>query len=193
MANIHEQTVVLIKPDGVRRGLIGSIISRFEGRGLKVVGLEMTQANEDQIDKHYPTEEDWIKNLGQNTKKTYQEYGLALEDDFENTDDFSIGKQVRQWTVEYLASGPIVKIVLEGPHAIGVVRKIIGETIPSFASPGTIRGDFSVESAATANAGKRAIYNLVHASGDKQEAEHEVDFWFAPENVFEYERQDYRE
>lgn len=191
MHKLHERTVVLIKPDAVRRGLIGQIISRLESRGLKIVGLQMIRATREQIDRHYPQDQKWIARLGQKTKKTYARYGLKVEDDFQTTSDIAIGKIVRNWLLDYLTSGPIVKMVVEGIHAVDVVRKITGDSIPAFASPGTIRGDFSVESAASANAAKRAVYNLIHASETLKEAEHEVAFWFAPEEIQDYDRLDY--
>lgn len=191
MHQIHERTLVLIKPDAVRRGLIGQIISRFETRGLKVIGLQLIQASPEQIDNHYPKDIAWIRRLGQKTKATYEKYQLSLKDDFQDSADEAVGRQIRQWLIDYLSSGPIVKIALEGPHAVATVRKIVGDSFPALAAPGTIRGDFSVESAASANAGKRAVHNLVHASETAQEAEHEVEFWFSPEEIYDYDRIDY--
>jgi nucleoside-diphosphate kinase len=187
----HERTVVLIKPDAVKRGLIGRILTRFEQRGLKIVALEMIQATREQVDSHYPKDISWVKRLGQKTKKTYQKYQLNLKVDFKDQSDLSIGKKIRNWTLEYLSSGPIVKLVLEGPHAVEIARKLIGESFPLFAVPGTIRGDFSIESAVTANLGKRAVYNLVHASETPREAGNELEFWFAPEQIHDYDRIDY--
>lgn len=187
----HERTIVLIKPDAVRRGLVGQILTRFEQRGLKIVALEMIRATREQVDNHYPKDISWIKRLGQKTKKTYQKYQLDLKADFKDQSDLSIGKKIRNWTLEYLSSGPIVKLVLEGPHAIDTGRKIVGDSIPAFALPGTIRGDFSVESAASANVARRAIRNLVHASETPQEAGNELEFWFAPEQIYDYDRIDY--
>jgi len=184
----QERTVVLIKPDGVKRGLIGEIISRIEKRGLKIIALEMFQATPEQVDNHYPKSEEWIRRLGEKTLKNYQEYGFDAKKELGTEDPMEIGKQVRGWLIDYLTSGPMVKMVVEGIHAIDMVRKIVGSSMPSQAEMGTIRGDFSVDDATAANRDKRAIHNIVHASETPEEAQHELNFWFAAEDIFDYKR-----
>jgi len=184
----EEKTVVLIKPDGVKRGLIGEIISRIEKRGLKIISLQMVQATPEQIDNHYPKSEGWIKRLGEKTLKNYKEFGFDAEKELGTTDTMEIGKMVRGWLIDYMTSGPIVKIVVKGIHAIKMVRKIAGGSLPSEAEMGTIRGDFSVDSAAAANRDKRAIHNIIHASETKEEAENELDLWFSLDDIFDYKR-----
>jgi len=179
----EEKTVVLIKPDGVKRGLIGEIISRIEKRGLKIISLQMVQATPEQIDNHYPKSEGWIKRLGEKTLKNYKEFGFDAEKELGTTDTMEIGKMVRGWLIDYMTSGPIVKIVVKGIHAIKMVRKIAGGSLPSEAEMGTIRGDFSVDSAAAANRDKRAIHNIIHASETKEEAENELDLWFSLDDL----------
>lgn len=183
-----ERTLVLIKPDGVKRSLIGEIIKRFELRGLKIVALHMTHPTREQMDAHYPKTREWIKGLGNNTIKSYKEFELpsTVKKDFGTDDTFELGKLVRNWLLEYMTSGPIVKIVVQGLHAIKTVRKIVGPTIPYFAEGGTIRGDLALDSPAFANFRKRAVQNLIHASGSKEEAEHEIQLWFSPEEIHEY-------
>ena len=191
MANLKEEkTVVIVKPDGVKRGLVGEIIRRIEQRGLKIISLDMMWAAREQMDAHYPKDREWIAGLGKNTKRAYEEYKVSnsLQDDFGTEDLFEVGKMVREWLVSYMISGPLVKMVVRGLHAIPMVRKIVGHTIPSFAEMGTIRGDFSVDSPALANAQKRAIHNLVHASGNAAEAENEIKLWFSPEEIHDYKR-----
>lgn len=191
MANLKEEkTVVIVKPDGVKRGLVGEIIRRIEQRGLKIIALDMMWAAREQMDAHYPKDREWIAGLGKNTKRAYEEYKVSnsLQDDFGTDDLFEVGKMVREWLVSYMISGPLVKMVVKGLHAIPMVRKIVGHTIPSFAEMGTIRGDFSVDSPALANAQKRAIHNLVHASGNAEEAENEIKLWFSPEGIHDYKR-----
>ena len=191
MANLKEEkTVVIVKPDGVKRGLVGEIIRRIEQRGLKIIALDMMWATHEQMDAHYPKDRGWITGLGKNTERAYEEYKVSnsLQDDFGTDDLFEVGKMVRAWLVSYMISGPLVKMVVKGLHAIPMVRKIIGHTIPSFAEMGTIRGDFSVDSPALANAQKRAIHNLVHASGNAEEAENEIKLWFSPEEIHDYKR-----
>ena len=184
----QERTVVLIKPDGVKRGLVGEIISRFEKRGLKIIALEMFRATPEQIDGHYPKDEGWIKRLGEKTLKNYKEYGVDAEKELGTGDPLEIGRMVRGWLIDYMTSGPMIKMVVEGIHAVSMVRKIVGSSMPAEAEMGTIRGDFSVDDATAANRDKRAIHNIVHASETPEEAQHELDFWFAAEDIFDYKR-----
>lgn len=177
----------MIKPDGIQKGLIGEIIKRFEQRDLKVVALEMFMPTEEQINNHYPKDEKWIARLGEKTSATYAKYGYDLAD-LGTTDLFEIGKLVRGWLVGYMISTPLVKMVVQGVHAVDTVRKIAGKTMPYEADMGTIRGDYSIDSPALANKEMRAVMNLVHASETPEEAEHEIEFWFGNKEIFNYKR-----
>lgn len=184
----EEKTVVLIKPDGVKRGLIGEIISRIERRGLKIISLEMIQATREQVDNHYPKDEKWIRRLGEKTLNNYKTYNIDPIKELGTDDPLEIGKMVRGWLLDYMTSGPMVKMVVQGIHAIDMVRKLAGKSLPAEAEMGTIRGDFSVDSATAANRDKRAIHNIVHASETPEEAQNEINLWFAVEDIFEYKR-----
>lgn len=184
----EEKTFLLIKPDGVRKGLIGEIIKRVEQRDLKIVVLEMFQPTREQIDSHYPKDEKWIKRLGEKTLATYQKYGYDPKEELGVEDAEKIGKMVRGWIIDYMVSAPLVKMVIEGVHAVDMVRKIVGPTIPAGAEMGTIRGDFSADSPALANKEKRAVMNLVHASETSDEAEHEIRLWFGANPLYRYKR-----
>src|SRR3990172_1319767 len=184
----EEKTFLMIKPDGVRKGLIGEIIKRLEQRDLKIVSLEMSQPTHEQVDGHYPKDEKWITRLGEKTTATYEKYGYDLVEDYGTKDCFELGKNVRKWTVEYMASAPMVRMIVQGVHAVDVVRKIAGPTMPYLADMGTIRGDFSIDSPALANKEKRAVMNLVHASETPEEALHEIKHWFGSQPVFNYKR-----
>lgn len=188
MKKSEERTVVLIKPDGVKRGLIGEIISRIEKRGLKIIALRMISPTRKQIDEHYPKDLNWVKRLGEKSLATYAKYGWDAKREMGTDDPAKIGKSVRDWILDFMTSGPVVKIVVEGIHAVDMIRKLVGNSIPALAEMGTIRGDFSVDSAALANKNKRAVHNLIHASETPEEAKHELDFWFAPEEIFDYKR-----
>ncbi len=184
-----ERTYVMVKPDGVRKGLIGEIIRRFEQRDLKVIALEMFMPTTQQIDDHYPKDETWIARLGQKTLGTYEKYGVDAKEALGTDNDLEIGKMVRTWLVDYMTSAPLVRMVIEGIHSVDMVRKICGVTLPSLADMGTIRGDFSADSPAVANSEKRAVMNLVHASETPEEAEHEIKHWFGDrEVIFDYKR-----
>ena len=184
----EEKTVVIVKPDGVKRGLVGEIIARIEKRGLKLIALEMMWPKKEQIDEHYPRDEKWITRIGEKTKFNYERYGYDAKEEMGTDDSKKIGESVRSWLVDYMTSGPVVKMVVKGIHAVDMVRKLCGNTIPALSEMGTIRGDYSVDSSVAANRGKRAIHNLIHASETAEEAEHEIKFWFAPEEIHDYKR-----
>lgn len=184
----EEKTLVLIKPDGVKRGLVGEVVSRIEKRGLKIIALEMFMATKEQVDGHLPKDEVWMKKIGEKTLKNYKEYDIDPEKELDSSDPLKIGQMVRSWLIDYLSSGPMVKIIVKGIHAINMVRKIAGPTLPAQAEMGTIRGDFSVDDSTAANRDKRAIHNIIHASENEEEAEHEINFWFAPEKICDYKR-----
>lgn len=184
----EERTVVIVKPDGVKRGLVGEIVDRFEKRGLKIIALEMFSATKAQIDDHYPKDEKWISRLGEKTLSNYEKYELNAKEELGTDDKKEIGLMVRGWLIDYMTSAPLVKMIVKGIHAVDMVRKIAGPTMPAAAEMGTIRGDFSVDDASAANRDKRAIHNIVHASETPEEAEHEIQFWFAPEEIHDYKR-----
>lgn len=185
----EEKTFVLIKPDGVMKGLIGEILSRFERRDLKIVALEMFEPTLQQLDDHYPKDEAWRTRLGQKTLTTYEKYGIDAIAELGTNDALEIGNMVRKWLLEFMTSAPLVRIAIEGVHAVDVVRKIAGPTLPYIADMGTIRGDFSVDSPAIANSEKRAVMNIMHASETPEEALHEIEHWFGGmDKVFSYKR-----
>lgn len=180
----------MIKPDGVRRGLTGEIMRRIEQVGLKVAGLRMMRPSYKQIDDHYPKDKKWIHRLGEKTLATYAKYGFDAKKELGTDNPGRIGPMVRKWLLDFMSSGPVVLMAIKGVHAVEMVRKLAGHTMPSEAPLGTIRGDFSVDSAAVANREKRAVYNLVHASETEQEAKHEIKHWFGREPIHDYQRTD---
>jgi nucleoside-diphosphate kinase len=184
----EEKTYVMIKPDGVQKGLIGEIIKRFEQRDLKIVALEMFMPTVDMIDNHYPKDEAWITRLGSKTLATYEKYNMDAMADYGTTDPAKIGPDIRSWIMDYMTSAPLVKMVVQGVHAVDTVRKIAGVTMPYLADMGTIRGDFSVDSPALANKEKRPVMNIVHASETPEEAAHEIKYWFKDAPLMNYKR-----
>lgn len=184
----EERTFLMVKPDGVQKGLIGEIIGRLEQRDLKIVALEMFQPTKDQVNEHYPKSDAWITRVGQKTIATYEQYGFDISDDFGTSDAFKIGTIVRSWLMVSMTAAPMVRMVVQGVHAIDMVRKIVGPTMPYQASIGTIRGDYSIDSAILANKEGRSVNNLVHASETAEEAEHEIEFWFGKSPIFSYGR-----
>ena len=184
----EERTLVIVKPDGVKRGLVGEIIKRIEQRGLKIVAMQMFQASKKDLAKHYSSSDANLRAMGEKTLATYQKYGLDPVQEMGTDDAVKIGRMVHGWIVDFMASGPVIKMVVQGLHAVEMVRKITGGTLPSQADMGTLRGDYSVDSPLLANAQKRGVRNIVHASGNTAEAEQEVKLWFTPKEIHSYSR-----
>ncbi len=191
-----EKTVVIIKPDGVKRGLTGRIIRRFERMGLKMVACKMVMPAEDVVKVNYPDPEEnkeWVIGMGNKTLSSYQEYQRDVVEDLGTADPYEVGMIIYENLINYWTSGPVVAMVWQGHQAVKQVRELIGNTKPSDASPGTIRGDFSFESPLLSTAqGRVVLRNLVHASGDVEEAREEIKNWFGDEKHFDdYERADH--
>lgn len=142
-----ERTLVLVKPDGVHRGLVGEVISRLEGKGLKLVAAKLVLPDEALVRTHYAEHE---------------------------------GKAFYGPLVDFLTSGPVMAMVVEGDNAISVVRNVVGPTNPATAPPGTIRGDL----------GLQVSRNVVHASDSPDSARREIDLWFPEGGILDYRRVD---
>ena len=171
-----ERTVVVIKPDGVKRNLVEKILKRYTDAGLKIVSQKTVTATRELAEKHYPASDEQVVGMGNKTLAAAGEEGAKRI--FGTTNSRKIGMTLRKWMIEFLVSGPVVAVVLEGEDAVQKVRKITGFTDPSRAEKGTIRGDLGEDSIVKANEERRATYNLVHASGNKEEADREIKLWF---------------
>jgi nucleoside-diphosphate kinase len=143
---VNERTLVLVKPDGVQRLLVGRFLTRFEERGLKLVGLKLVQVGRELAERHYAIH-------------SARPFFGSL--------------------VDFITSGPLVALALEGPNAISVVRAMVGATRPNEADPGTIRGDYALETA----------QNLIHASDGPETAATELELWFTPGELVDYARE----
>ena len=176
--------MVIIKPDGVQRSLIGEIIKRFELVGLKLVGLKMLIPTEQMATDHYYNVggEEWLEAVGAKARAAYEKKGQ--ESPYKTNRDNGVA--VMEANAKYLSAGPVIAMIWQGGHAVELVRKIAGFTEPLTAAPGTIRGDFTLDSFAAADTDRRSIRNLIHASGKVEEAEKEIDMWFKPEEVLSY-------
>ncbi|RJP47632.1 MAG: nucleoside-diphosphate kinase [Armatimonadetes bacterium] len=170
--NIKGQSFVFIKPDGVRRNLTGEIIGRFEKAGLKITRLEMTEVEDDVINKHYPLNNyDYVLTLGHVDVSNFTEEEKKARYD----KNYRIIKNLQ----DYVTSGPIVKMIISGPeNTVELVRGIVGKTDPAASAKGTIRGDLGEDSFEQSDKEGRAVYNLIHASGSSEEAEEEIYLWF---------------
>jgi nucleoside-diphosphate kinase len=177
-----ERTLVVIKPDGVQRALMGDIIHRYERSGLKLVALKMLRVTEEFIEKHYTLDPAWRRLTGEKTIKSYLDRGVKPPID----DPLKVTEALLKKLSSYMASGPVIAMVWEGTHAVAVVRKITGGTEPLMAAIGTIRGDFLVDSYEVSDIDNRTIRNLVHASGTVTEARMEIDHWFTEAEIIPY-------
>lgn len=179
-----ERTLIILKPDAVQRGLVGEILSRFEKTGLKLIAAKMIMPSKDLANKHYPTERrEFIEGMGNKTLENYKEQGIDPAGVLGTNDPYEIGLKIQGWMVDFMTGSPVMALVLQGPHAIELARKLTGHTLPLKAEPGTIRGDYSYDSPTLANKEKRPIYNLIHASGEKEEAEFEINLWFTEDEL----------
>jgi nucleoside-diphosphate kinase len=177
-----ERSLVIIKPDGVQRTLIGEIIRRYERTGLKLIALKMLIPTEEMIERHYTVDPDWLRKVGEKSIASYQNKGLKPP--FE--DPIECGKAVLERLKKYMTTGPVVAMIWEGNKAVGIVRKITGGTEPLTSDVGTIRGDFTIDSYDISDLDGRAIRNLIHASGSIEEAEKEIAVWFKKEEILSY-------
>ncbi|MCH7597673.1 nucleoside-diphosphate kinase [Patescibacteria group bacterium] len=177
-----EQTLVIIKPDGVQRSLVGEIIKRIERVGLKLVGLKMSVPSEDMIEKLYTLNPEWRRMTGEKVIEGYKSKSLKppSEDPLELTD--IILRNLKK----YMTSGPVIFMVWKGAHAVSLVRKIVGGTEPLTSDVGTIRGDFVLDSYQMSDTDGRAVRNLVHASGSVEEASDEIKHWFKKDELINY-------
>ncbi|MDQ3123614.1 MAG: nucleoside-diphosphate kinase [bacterium] len=155
-----ERTLIILKPDAVKRGIVGEILSRFERVGLKIVGTKMLRPNYEHYHRHYEGISGMVSRRGQKA--------------------FDV-------TLEMMQEGPVIAIVLEGIEAVSLVRKMVGTTEPKSALPGTIRGDYAHISFNHADKESIGTPNIIHASGDEKEAESEISHWFSDSELFDYE------
>jgi nucleoside-diphosphate kinase len=177
----QERSLVLLKTDAVQRSLVGEIIKRFEQTGLKISGLKMLNATEEQLLDHYNKDDEWYTKKGEGIVKELKDMGKPVD-----KEAIEYGKDIIRTIVSYMQESPIVALVFEGNQATSVVTKIVGTTEPTTSDVGTIRGDYTLDSFGHATYENRAVRNLVHQSESPEEAEREVKIWFAPEEIIAY-------
>lgn len=180
----EERTLVIIKPDGVQRNLVGEIISRFERIGLKIAAMKIVVPTEAEVEAHYTLDPQWRIVTGEKSIKAYTDRGQKHP---VSDDPMEVTAVILRKLKSYVASGPVIPFVLEGAHAVEIVRKLIGGTEPrAAAAVGTIRGDFALDSYMMADSDDRSVRNLIHASGSVAEAEKEIKHWFKKEEIIDY-------
>jgi len=177
-----ERTLVIIKPDGIQRTLIGEIIKRYERTGLKMIAIKTAVSSKEHIEKHYTLDPNWRRVTGEKTIASYEKKGLKPPSE----DPLEITAVILENLKKYMTSGPVIVMIWEGAHAVNIVRKITGGTEPLTSDVGTIRGDFVLDSYQISDNDKRAVRNLIHASGSTEEAEMEIAHWFDKNEIISY-------
>lgn len=152
-----ERTLIILKPDTIQRGLVGEIITRFERAGIKIVAMKMVAPDEAHFHKHY----EGISNLISRW-----------------------GEDIYNVTLSQMTEAPVIAMVLEGIEVVAHVRKMVGTTDPKDSAPGTIRGDFTHITRAYSNPRGSTLPNLLHASGNPEEAEQEIELWFPSSEIY---------
>jgi nucleoside-diphosphate kinase len=178
----QEQTLVVIKPDGLQRSLVGDIIKRIEQTGLKLVALKLVQPTEIFVTDFYTLDNDWLENVGTKAIAAYVDKGKTPPTE----NPLEAGQVILDRLKKYITTSPVVAMVWQGMNAVAVGQKITGTTEPLSSDVGTIRGDFVIDSYGAANGENRAVRNVVHRSGSIEEAKMEIALWFKKEEVLEY-------
>lgn len=176
-----QQTLLIIKPDGVQRALAGNIVSRIERTGLKIVALKMVLPTRDQLITHYNKDEAWFLKKGTNIVENKKANGQPIE-----KEAVEYGRDIIEQLVTFMTSGPVVAMVIQGNEAVNIVKKIVGGTEPATSDVGTIRGDLTVDSYEHATVDGRAVRNLIHCSDEFSEAQREIAVWFTNDEIINY-------
>lgn len=171
----------MIKTDGVQRSLVGEIIKRFEQASLKLIGVKMFVPDRERATKHYGKDDEWCERKGQGMIENIQKDGGEA-----TKPAVEYGRDIVNQLLDYITAGPVVAMVLEGHNAVGVVKKLVGETQPTTSDVGTIRGDYTIDSYELANLQQRSVRNLIHCTGEPEESDFEVGLWFSPEELIDY-------
>lgn len=176
-----ERTLVIIKPDGVQRGLIGEIISRFERTGLKFVGSKFFIPTQEKLEEHYNKDEAWFKKKGERIIEDLKSQDLPVE-----KEPLEYGKGIIDTIIHYMTAAPVFAFVIEGNQSVAIVKKLVGSTEPATADIGTIRGDLTLDSYGHSTYENRAVRNLIHCSESPEEADREIAVWFDEADLMNY-------
>lgn len=177
-----ERTLVVLKPDVIQRQIIGEVLQRFERKGYKIIGMKMMHVSKELVGEHYIDDNEYHIGIGKKAIEAAKARGEELE-----IDPIKVGKQIRQWNMNYLSCGPVVAMVFEGSLVIEGVRKILGKTNPRQADVGTIRSDYTPDSYVLSDMQGRTTRTMIHASDSKESADREIPLWFNEDELFDYE------
>lgn len=184
-----ERTLIILKPDAVKRALVGVAIETFEKTGLKLLAAKMVKPGADVIKNHYPGTQEWVTEMGNKTLASFKQAGKDVEKETGTDDPYQLGSFVYERLIKYWQEGPIIVMVFEGPNAVAVCRKLRGHTIPVLADAGTILAEYSYDSSTLSSSLNRAVKTFIHASGSGEEAEREITYWFKDTQFAGYKRE----
>ncbi len=188
MNELVEQTLIILKPDALKRGLVGIVFESLENIGLKLLAAKMVRPDKEVIKNHYPGTQEWITEMGQKTLLSFKNSGQDVRRVMGTDEPLKLGQFVYDRLINYWQEGPIIVSVWEGPQAIEIARKIRGHTIPYLAQTGTIHATYSFDSSLLSAKLNRVVKTFVHASGNRVEAEREIKYWFGTTEFKSYER-----
>ncbi len=185
-----EKTLIIIKPDAVKRGLVGVIFETFENIGLKLMAAKMVKPDTEVIKNHYPGTPVWIREMGEKTLSSFKQSAMDVTKVMGTDDPSKLGQFVYERLIKYWSEGPIIVMVWQGPHAIEIARKIRGHTIPYLAQTGSLHASYSFDSSVLSSSLNRVVKTFIHASGSVDEAKREIAYWFPEVTEFkDYERE----
>jgi len=184
-----EKTLIIIKPDALKRGLVGMTLETFENTGLKLMAAKMVKPDAQVIKNHYPGTKEWIAEMGEKTLASFKQSGIDVKKVMGTDDPEKLGQFVYDRLIKYWQEGPIIVMVWEGPNAIAVARKLRGHTIPLLADSGSLHARYSYDSSTLSSELNRVVKTFIHASGSTDEANREIKYWFPEIKEFkDYER-----
>lgn len=184
-----ERTLIIIKPDALKRGLVGKVMETFENVGLKLMTAKMLRPDKEVIKNHYPGTVEWIREMGEKTLTSFKQSGSNVMETFKTEDPNKLGQFIYVRLIKYWMEGPIIIMVWQGANAITVARKLRGHTIPALAIPGTLHAQFSFDSSPLSASLDRVVKTFIHASGSVDEAKREIACWFGKQDFRSYERE----
>ena len=184
-----EKTLIILKPDAVKRGLIGKTIETYENAGLKLMAGKMLKPSADVIKNHYPGTPEWVREMGEKTLASFKQSGDDVKKTFKTEDPNKLGQFIYDRLIKYWMEGPIIVMVWQGPNAVTVARKLRGHTIPALAVSGTLLAQFSFDSSPLSASLDRVVKTIIHASGSTDEADREIKYWFKDIKFKDYERE----
>lgn len=184
-----EKTLIVIKPDAIKRGLVGQIITTLEKVGLKLMAAKMVKPDKKVIKNHYPGTDQWLKEMGEKTLASFKQSHQDVKKKLGTNDPLKLGQYIYQRLIKYWMEGPIIVMVWQGPDAVSIARKLRGHTIPLLAEAGTLHGQLSYDSSVLSSSLDRVVKTFVHASGSVAEAEREIKYWFKKLDFKDYKRE----